>query len=353
MISVLRLTRHQFTRPFAVINMSTKHRVHSVAHTQPDDDTSRRSGKPKVSVVGCGAVGMACALDILRRGCARTLALFDKDESKVQGELLDLQHGAAYLSSVEIVAGVDPAVTACSDVIVVTAGVRQIEGETRLQLVERNYQLFKHIIPPLAAASPHAVWIVVSNPCDVMTWLTAHISGAAPGRVFGSGTSLDSSRLRQQISKELHVAAHSVHAYVLGEHGDSSVPCWSSARVGGLCLGAETFGLSPDQLLAMHHEVVSAASKVIKLKGYTNWAIGAAVGRLTGAVLGDEQVVLPVSVPAKGLCGIEQDVCLSLPAILGAQGVQAILEPELSDAEKAALSKSALAIHAAQKELTL
>lgn len=258
-----------------------------------------------------------------------------------------------------IKSGTDATVTADSDVIVLTAGARQRPGESRPELLQRNAKIFAGMVPPLLEASPDAVVIVVSNPCDVLTDITAeiaHTMGWPNGRVFGSGTSLDSSRFRSLLSTKLGVAGRNVHAYILGEHGDSSVPIWSQVTFGGLRLADTLSGLleahaePPDDplvrsLLTIPAEVVDAASSIIRGKGYTNWAIGMVTARLCEAVLRNDCAVIPVSVPARGHHGITHDVYLSLPAVIGEAGVTAIVDVKLTPTEQSQLLASADAIH--------
>lgn len=331
---------------------------------------------PKVSIVGTGSVGMACAFAMITQGHVSRVALMDLNKAKADGEAADLRHGAAFVKPVTIESGGDAAVTAGSDVIVLTAGARQRVGETRVELVGRNAKIFAGMVPPLLEASPNAVIIVVSNPCDALTSITAAIArgmGWPEGRVFGSGTCLDSSRFRSLLSSKLGVASSNVHAYILGEHGDTSVPVWSQAFFGGLRLADRLPGLlaSPpppdgaaqaeregddDPLVAslrgIPEEVVQAAYSVIKAKGYTNWAIGLAAARLCEAVLRNDRAIIPVSVPAKGHHGIVHEVCLSLPAVVGERGVEAVVNMQLSPEEERLLRVSADAVHQMQLGLS-
>eukprot|EP00063_Salmo_salar_P006486 XP_013981321.1 PREDICTED: L-lactate dehydrogenase B-B chain-like isoform X3 [Salmo salar] len=205
------------------------------------------SGNPepprnKVTVVGVGQVGMACAFSILLRELADELALVDVMEDKLKGEIMDLQHGSLFLKTPKIVAGKDYSVTANSRIVVVTAGVRQQEGESRLNLVQRNVNIFKHIIPQIIKHSPNCIIIVVSNPVDVLTYVTWKLSGLPKHRVIGSGTNLDSARFRYLMADKLGIHTTSFNGWILGEHGDTSVPVWSGANVAGVNLQT----LNPD-----------------------------------------------------------------------------------------------------------
>lgn len=226
--------------------------------------------------------------------------------------------------------------------IIITAGARQRPGESRLALVARNAAIYRSILPPLVARSPDAILLIVSNPVDILTAIAARLSGFPAGRVFGSGTYLDSSRLRVALASELGVAPKSVHASILGEHGDSSVAVASMANVGGARFA--DIRMTDGAWAALHARVVGAAKHVIGLKGYTNWGVGAAVGALVGFILRDEKRVVPVSVAAKGTYGIEEDVFLSLPAVLGRGGVERVIRVPLSEAEHTKLHASARAL---------
>lgn len=200
----------------------------------PSDISIKRTSK--ITVVGVGNVGMACAQTILTQDLTDELALVDILPDKLRGEMLDLQHAAAFLPRAKIVAHTDYAITAESDICIVTAGARQREGESRLTLVERNVSFFKQIIPQLAKYSPNAILLIISNPVDALTYVSRRLSGFPTNRVIGSGTNLDSSRFRWILADRLEVNAQNVHGYIVGEHGDSSVPLWSSVNVAGVPL---------------------------------------------------------------------------------------------------------------------
>ena len=221
-------------------------------------------GSKKITIVGCGAVGLACAYSILNQGVASRLTIIDIPacEERVRGEVADLVHGSAFSMRCEIVGGSDYALTADSDLVVITAGARQNPGESRMSLVDRNVKIFRSIIPPLVKASPRTVIMVVSNPVDIMTYVVHKLSGFAPGRVFGSGTSLDSSRFRTLVAERLGIDARSVHGMILGEHGDTSIALWSALSVGGMRLRDINSHLGmpddPDGWEAVHRGVVNA-----------------------------------------------------------------------------------------------
>jgi L-lactate dehydrogenase len=291
----------------------------------------------------------------MNQGLAGELALQDVMGEKLSGEVADLAQGSAFLKRCAISGSTDMAVTAGSAFIVITAGARQQPGESRLSLVGRNTEIFKSIVPELVRLSPDAVICVVSNPCDIMTYVTAQLSGLPTGRVFGSGTALDSSRFRSMLADTVGVDTRSVHAYIVGEHGDSSVALWSGATVGCTVLRdvEPTIGKPGGPLEGLHKDVIGAAGAVIKAKGYTNWAIGLTVARITEAVLRNEQSVLPLSVPVQGHFGIKDKVYLSLPAVLGKGGISAVLKAMLDEEETAKLQGSAASIAAVQATLNL
>uniref|UniRef100_A0A0C9QVJ9 L-lactate dehydrogenase n=1 Tax=Wollemia nobilis TaxID=56998 RepID=A0A0C9QVJ9_9CONI len=309
----------------------------------------------KITVVGVGNVGMAIAQTILTQDLTDELSLVDIQPDKLRGEMLDLQHAAAFLPRTKISASTDYAVTAGSDVCVITAGARQREGESRLALVERNFNLFHSIVPELVKYSPDAILLVVSNPVDVLTYITWKLSGFPANRVVGSGTNLDSSRFRFTIADHLDVNAQDVQAYIVGEHGDSSVALWSTITVGGVpitsFLEKEQIAYEKETLETVHRAVVNSAYEVIRLKGYTSWAIGYSAASLVRSLMRDQRRIHPVSVLAKGFYGIEDEVFLSLPAQLGRGGVLAVANIPFTDEEAERLQMSARTIVDVQKQL--
>ncbi|KAG2244947.1 hypothetical protein Bca4012_014333 [Brassica carinata] len=312
----------------------------------------------KVSVIGVGNVGMAIAQTILTQDIADEIALVDAKPDKLRGEMLDLQHAAAFLPRTRITASVDYAVTAGSDLCIVTAGARQNPGESRLNLLQRNVALFRHIIPPLAKSSPDAILLIVSNPVDVLTYVAWKLSGFPVNRVLGSGTNLDSSRFRFLIADHLDVNAQDVQAFIVGEHGDSSVALWSSISVGGIpvlsFLEKQQIAYEKQTLEDIHQTVVGSAYEVIALKGYTSWAIGYSVANLAYTILRDQRKIHPVTVLARGFYGVEGgDVFLSLPALLGRNGVVAVTNVHMTDEESEKLQKSAKTILEMQSQLGL
>ncbi|KZC04889.1 PREDICTED: L-lactate dehydrogenase-like [Dufourea novaeangliae] len=303
------------------------------------------TGRNKVSVVGVGQVGMACAFSILTSHVSSDVVLVDVMADKLKGEMMDLQHGSAFLKNAKINASTNYAATANSSLCIVTAGARQREGETRLDLVQRNTDIFKGIIPELVKYSPNTILLIVSNPVDILTYVAWKLSGLPKNRVIGSGTNLDSARFRFLLSQKLDVAPTSCHGWIIGEHGDTSVPVWSGVNVAGVRLR----DLNPDvgtdkdeeQWGNMHKQVVDSAYEVIKLKGYTSWAIGLSVSHLASAILRNSNQVHAVSTLITGFHGITKDVFLSLPCTLGEGGVTCIVQQKLTEDERSRLNNSA------------
>ncbi|MDO4637585.1 MAG: L-lactate dehydrogenase [Lautropia sp.] len=301
----------------------------------------------KISIVGAGAVGTAVAYAALIRQVANEIALYDINTTKVEAEAADLAHGSHFTGWPYVNGSSDIAVTNASDIVVITAGAKQNPGQSRLELVKDNARILKAMMPKLVDASPEAIFILVTNPCDVLTMVAQRISGLPSGRVISSGTVLDSSRLRRLIADRARVSTASVHASIIGEHGDSEFAMWSVARIGAVPIadyrveGHQVF--PPEVLDDLAHQVMTSAYKVIAGKGATNFAIGLSASRICEAILRNEHSVQPVSSILHGQYGIH-DVALSLPSVLGSNGVEQILDTPLSDDEKSKLRNSAEAI---------
>ncbi|MEP9390876.1 MULTISPECIES: L-lactate dehydrogenase [Gordonia] len=311
----------------------------------------------KLAIIGAGAVGTAVAYASLIRGVARTIALMDINEPKVTAEVLDMSHGLEFVPRTDIIGGADISVCADADVVVFTAGAKQKPGQSRLELAEATIGLTQKIMPGLIEVAPNAIYIMVTNPVDIVTYAALKYSGLPRNQLFGSGTVLDSSRLRFLIAQHAGVAVQNVHAYIAGEHGDSEIPLWSSASIGGVPLTdwqpLPGYDAMDEKVRAeIHHEVVHAAYKIIEGKGATNYAIGLAATRIVEAVLKDEHRVLPVSTVASGFEGLE-DVCLSLPTIVDRAGAQMRLEIAMSESEREGLMKSAETLRAMQAKFGL
>lgn len=324
-----------------------------ISNAAPPSPTKRHN---KISVIGAGNVGMAIAQTILTQDLTDELVIVDNKPDKLRGEMLDLQHAAAFLPRVKINSSVEYSVTAGSDLCIVTAGARQIGGESRLNLLQRNLSLFKAIIPPLARYSPETVLIIVSNPVDVLTYIAWKLSGFPSNRVIGSGTNLDSSRFCFLIADHLQVNAQDVQACIVGEHGDSSVALWSSISIGGIpvlsFLEKQQIAYEKETLENIHKSVINSAYEVISLKGYTSWAIGYSVASLARSIIRDQRKIHPVSVLAKGFYGIgDVEVFLSLPAQLGRGGVLGVTNVHMNKEEEQRLRDSAKTILEVQTQL--
>lgn len=292
----------------------------------------------KVSIIGCGKVGMTAAYTIVLQGLAHELILHGRCRDKIVGEELDLEHGLPFLSHTKIMATEDYRDIADSDVVVITAGAAQKPGESRLDLAQKNIDIMEQIIPKVVKNAPEAIILIVSNPVDVLTYKAYQLAGLPKGQIFGSGTTLDTSRFRFHLSEFLDVNPSSIHAYILGEHGDSSFPAISSASVGGQPLS--TFPkFSHDRAVKAYEKARTAAYKIIESKGATYYGIAVVIARMVKAVLKDEGIILPVSVPLHHYYG-HSGVALSVPGVLGRKGVEASLEVKLNWEEKQMLAKS-------------
>ncbi|MEP9383184.1 L-lactate dehydrogenase [Nocardioides sp. KR10-350] len=308
------------------------------------------SAGSKLSIVGAGAVGSTTAYAALLRGLAETVTLYDVDAARVHAESLDLQHGMQFLQPAQVIGSDDPAVVAGSDVVIVTAGAKQKPGESRLDLAERSVEIMRSLMPKLVAHAPDAVYLMVSNPVDVITYAALQLSGLPRHQVFGSGTVLDSSRLRTLVARHAGVAPQHVHAYIVGEHGDSEIPLWSEASIGGVRLErwrgvSGVAGLDEGIRAEIAKEVVASAYTIVAGKGATNYAIGLASVEIAEAVLRNERRILPVSTLLQGYEGLP-DVCLSLPCIVDGRGCSRPVDTEMSAEERAALAASGHAIRA-------
>jgi len=298
----------------------------------------------KIAIVGGGgAVGATAAYALMISGLASEIVLVDVNTRRAEGEAMDLMQGAPFGPPVVVRHG-SHADCAGAQVVVITAGSAQKPGESRLDLVRRNAGILREIIPPVAQAAPGAILLVVANPVDVLTYAAWKLSNLPAQRVLGSGTVLDTARLRSLIGQRLAVDPRSVHAYVIGEHGDSEVVVWSRATVAGMPIAefCAQRGTSCDE--AMQAEIAGqvrrAAYEIIERKGATYYAIGLGVRHIVESILRDQNTVLTVSSLLSGQLGA-QDVCLSLPAIVNLGGVDGVLVPALSDEELAAFRRSA------------
>lgn len=314
----------------------------SGTNTEGNSGMVKHNGK--LAIVGAGSVGTSLAYAALIRGSAPEVALYDLNAAKAEAEVLDLAHGTQFTASSVITGGGDISAVAGAAVVVITAGAKQEPGQTRLDLAGTNVAILEQLMPRLLEQAPDAVYVLVTNPCDVLTVAAQKISGLPAGRVFSSGTVLDTSRLRWLLARRAGVAMASVHASMVGEHGDTEFPVWSSATIGPVPIREWTVGgkcvFDDAHLAEVAHEVTNAAYAVIAGKGATNYAIGLSGARIVEALLRAENAVLPVSTVLDGPYGIS-GVALSLPSIVGTGGVSAVLEAPLDEREHAALRHSA------------
>lgn len=308
-----------------------------------------------LAIVGAGAVGATMAYAALLRGVARRVAIYDINAAKVRAEALDLAHGIQFMPMAEVVGSDDIEVCRGAEVIVVTAGAKQQPGQTRMELAASTVGLMKKIIPDLVAVAPNATFIMVTNPVDVVTYAALKLSGLPANRLFGSGTVLDSSRLRYLVAQATGVAVQNVHAYMAGEHGDTEIPLWSSASIGGVPLlewEAQTGHLGGAERDQIAHRVVNAAYEIIEGKGATNLAIGLSTARIIEAVLGDQHRVMPISSLQRGAYQLD-GVALSLPTVISAAGAGDVLEVPMAVNELLGLQSSARTLREAADSLKL
>lgn len=297
-----------------------------------------RSDIKKVAIVGLGKVGITAAYALLLRHTADELVLVSRSLDKVEGEKLDLEHGLPFLEPTRITATTDFSQLQDADVVVIAAGAAQKPGQTRLDLADENKKIIFELANSIRPYVKNSVVVVVSNPVDVLTYKMAQALDLPQGRVIGTGTMLDTARFRFHLSESLHVHPRSIHAYVLGEHGESSFPALASATVGGQVL--EGF---PHYSAAQAHKAFvqtrDAAAKIIQAKGATYYAIGVVITQVVSTILKDQKSVLPISVPIHDYYG-ESDVSISVPCIVGRSGAEQILKIELSSEEQELFKKS-------------
>lgn len=306
-------------------------------------NTNAPSRRTKVGLVGTGMVGASFAYALMQRGAANELVLIDANQGRAEAEAQDLNHGLPFVRPMRIWAG-EYADLQGAAVTVVTAGAAQKQGETRLQLLERNAGIFAQIIPQIVQHNPDGVILIASNPVDIMTYLSLQMSGLPPERVIGSGTILDTARFRTLLGDHYTVDPRSVHAYIVGEHGDSEVPLWSLANIAGVRLSDfQSFtgkGYDEAALERIFENTRDAAYSIIERKGATYYAIGLGLLAIVEAILRDQHTVLTVSSLMTGQYGVE-DICVSLPSIVGAHGVEEVLNLQLSPNEEDAFRRSA------------
>ena len=307
----------------------------------------------KVAMIGCGFVGSASAFALMQSGLFSEMVLLDADQNKAEGEALDISHGLPFAKPMQIYAGGYDDITDAA-IIIVSAGASQKPGETRLDLVKKNVGIFSTIMPEIAKREVKGILLIVANPVDILTFVAQKQSGLPESRVFGSGTVLDTARLKYLLGEHLRVDSRSVHAYIIGEHGDSEMAAWSCANVSGLPLDSfcEMRGHhNHDE--AMHQiadQVKNSAYEIIEKKHATYYGIAMSVKRICEAIIRDEKSILPVSSMLHGEYGIE-GVSLSMPAVVGKNGIEKLVPIRLSEEEQGQLKVSADTLKAVLKEV--
>lgn len=312
-------------------------------------------GLRKCGIVGCGNVGATVAYSLMQTGWFSELVLLDIDQKRASGEAADLSHGLPFHSPMEIYAGTYADLADCG-IIIITAGARGKFGSSRLDAAEVNARIFRSIVNDIAIYNQNAILLVVTNPVDILSHVTYHVSGFPPNRVIGSGTVLDTARLKQLLGSYLGVDSRQVHAFIIGEHGDSELAVWSSANISGVDLPryCEKFsrGYPPDELEELSQKVKNSAHEIVSAKGATYYAIAESVKRIVSAIVRDESSILPVSTLLTGQYGIE-DVSLSLPCLINRHGIARVLEIPLNADEKKRLQSSAEALRRVLKKIEL
>lgn len=321
-----------------------------------NDDIGPHAPHPrKVAVIGAGNVGATFAYALVLNGLVGEIVLIDVDRDRAEGEAMDINHAVPLSNPVRVWAG-DYSDCAGADVVVVTAGTAQRPGETRIDLVKRNAEIFSDVIPSITQHNDTGILLIATNPVDVLTCVAWRLSGFPSERVIGSGTVLDTARFRYLLSEYLELDPRNVHAYVVGEHGDSEVPIWSLANVAGMRLDEycrrEECDIGADVRERISHQVRDAAYEVIERKGATYYAVAVALVRIVESVLRDQHTVLSVSNLVPGFYGIG-DIYLSLPAVIGRGGVERVVHLALDQAETEALRESASVLRGVLEELEL
>jgi L-lactate dehydrogenase len=297
----------------------------------------------KIGIVGTGMVGSSFAYALMQHGLANELVLLDKDFARAEGEAMDLNHGLPFVRPMRIAAG-DYDQLAGSEVVVITAGSNQRPGETRLDLLQRNAAVFRDIVPKVVAACSDAILLIATNPVDILTTISADLAGLPVGHVIGSGTILDTARFRYLLGEHYRVDPRSVHAYIVGEHGDTELALWSLANIAGVRLreftGPEGRDYSQAAMEAIFEQTRTAAYEIIKRKHATYYAIGLGLLTIVEAILRDQRTVLTVSTPMMGQYGVE-GIAASLPTIVGRNGAIEILNLPISTDERSTFQHSA------------
>ena len=300
----------------------------------------------KCAMIGCGFVGASSAFSLMQSGLFSDMVLIDANADRAEGEAMDLSHGLPFARPMEIYAGNYEDISDCG-LVIVTAGANQKPGETRLDLVKKNVGIFKQIIPEIVKHNTECILLIVSNPVDILTYTALKLSGFPANRVIGSGTVLDTARLKYLIGRRFGVDSRSVHAFIIGEHGDSELAVWSSANISGVELNrfCEQNGSFDHRtaLKKLYEDVRDSAYEIIKKKGATYYGIAMAVRRIAECILRDERSILPVSSLIQGHYGLE-NLCMGVPTIVGGEGIEKIIDINLNGEEQLELMHSADAL---------
>ncbi len=307
----------------------------------------------KAAIIGCGFVGASTAFSLMQRGLFSELVLIDADNKRAEGEAMDISHGRPFAHTMNIYAGSYEDVGDCA-LIIITAGANQKPGETRTALVHKNVEIFKSIIPQITEQGFEGILLIVANPVDILTYAALKISGYPKERVIGSGTVLDSARFRYLLGEHLKVDSRSVHAMIIGEHGDSELAVWSGANVSGIDVNhfceIRGFYNHEEAMEQIYCRVRDSAYQIIERKGATYYGVAMAIGRIAQSIIRDEHAVLPVSSLMEGEYGLS-DLCISVPTIVAENGAEKVLEIPLSDKEQIELAKSAREVQEILREV--
>ncbi|QWC00309.1 L-lactate dehydrogenase [Mycoplasmatota bacterium] len=299
--------------------------------------------KSKVVIIGTGFVGMSYAYALLNQGTIEELVLIDLNKDKAEGEAMDLNHGLAFAPRKMSIKAGDYSDCKDAGLVVITAGVNQKPGETRIDLLNRNAKIIQNVTKNIMLSGFDGIILVASNPVDVLTYVAWKESGLPTSKVLGSGTSLDTARLRYEISKYIHIDSRNIHAYILGEHGDSEFVCWSKAYVGAKPMMDVIESMEQIEfkdLDLIYHKVRDAAQEIIKRKNATYYGVGMALVRITSAIFNNENRIMPISVYNDGVYDIEKDLYIGLPAVLNRDGVHHVVNLKLSNEEQEKLKSS-------------
>lgn len=310
--------------------------------------------KQKCAIIGCGFVGATIAFALTQKSLFSELVLIDSNHAKAEGEAMDLSHGLPFAHPMKVYAGDYKDIADCY-LIIITAGTAQRPNETRLDMVHKNVEIFKSIIPNITKYNNSAILLVVSNPVDILTYCTIKLSGFPAGRVLGSGTVLDTARLKYHLGQQLCVDSRSIHAFIIGEHGDSELAVWSSANVSGIDL-EDFHGLCSScrevSFNQTYENVRDSAYEVIERKGATYYGIAMAVTKIVLAIIRDEHSVLPVSGYVDGHYGLS-DLCIGVPSIVGSNGIEKVLDIPLNEVENERLINSVKTLKKVISELDI